>query len=230
MTRTKRCTTVQWCRARGIRIKVHTGGVSRSGRQQMCGYNILSWLQAGHRRPHQRRADPDERRGYRHGHRYHRFALEICSSRQLPLDQTRASTAARKNQLHRLTLGTDTPGGTGVIPRGMLRNICYFASMCSVTPGEAIAIATGNTATRAWPRCRRSGARQAGGHMVCGPVKGSAGTTHRRRHRARRPAGHRLCDCRWRDRGQRPQPPDAAAEAELFFSCCDVHGGIFAAS
>ena len=33
-----------WCRARGIRTKVHTGGVSRSGLSQMCGYDILSWL------------------------------------------------------------------------------------------------------------------------------------------------------------------------------------------
>jgi enamidase len=34
----------QWCRVRGIRTKVHTGGVSRSGLSQMCGYEILSWL------------------------------------------------------------------------------------------------------------------------------------------------------------------------------------------
>ena len=51
-----------------------------------------------------------------------------------------------RGQLHRLTLGTDTPGGTGVIPRGMLRNVLYLASMCGLTPGEAVAIATGNTA------------------------------------------------------------------------------------
>ncbi len=53
-----------------------------------------------------------------------------------------------KGQLSRLTLGTDTPGGTGVIPRGMLRNICYIASVCGVPPAEAVAIATGNTARR----------------------------------------------------------------------------------
>ena len=36
---------VQWSRARGMRVKVHTGGVSRSGASVVCGYNILSWLQ-----------------------------------------------------------------------------------------------------------------------------------------------------------------------------------------
>ncbi len=36
---------VRWCHERGILVKVHTGGVSRSGSSQMCGYDILSWLQ-----------------------------------------------------------------------------------------------------------------------------------------------------------------------------------------
>ena len=36
---------VQWAHARGMRVKVHTGGVSRSGASVVCGYSILSWLQ-----------------------------------------------------------------------------------------------------------------------------------------------------------------------------------------
>jgi len=36
---------VRLCRERGIRTKVHTGGVSRSGLSQICGFEILSWLQ-----------------------------------------------------------------------------------------------------------------------------------------------------------------------------------------
>lgn len=52
----------------------------------------------------------------------------------------------RRGRLDRLTLGTDTPGGTGVIPRGMLRNICYLASVCGVDPVSAVAAATGQTA------------------------------------------------------------------------------------
>ena len=36
---------VRLCRERGIRTKIHTGGVSRSGVSQMCGFDILSWLQ-----------------------------------------------------------------------------------------------------------------------------------------------------------------------------------------
>ena len=36
---------VRWAHARGMRVKVHTGGVSRSGASVVCGYSILSWLQ-----------------------------------------------------------------------------------------------------------------------------------------------------------------------------------------
>src|SRR4029078_8503222 len=70
----------------------------------------------------------------------------------------------------------DTAGGTGVIPRGMLRNICYLASVCGVEPAQAVAIATGNTAKAHGldvailaPGCPAD-------LIVCGPVEGSAGT------------------------------------------------------
>ena len=36
---------VRWCHERQIRVKVHTGGVSRSGLSQICGYDILAWLE-----------------------------------------------------------------------------------------------------------------------------------------------------------------------------------------
>ena len=36
---------VAWSHARGMRVKVHTGGVSRSGSSVVCGYQVLSWLQ-----------------------------------------------------------------------------------------------------------------------------------------------------------------------------------------
>jgi enamidase len=53
---------------------------------------------------------------------------------------------AKIGRFDRLTLGTDTPGGTGVIPRGMLRTICFLASVCGVPPVAAVAAATGQTA------------------------------------------------------------------------------------
>jgi enamidase len=51
-----------------------------------------------------------------------------------------------RNALHRLTVGTDTPSGTGIAPRGMLRTILLMTSVGGIPPAEAICLATGNTA------------------------------------------------------------------------------------
>ena len=78
----------RWCHARGMRVKVHTGGVSRSGASVVCGYDVLSWLQpdiaahvSGGPIP-MSDEDIDSR-----GRPRPRFALEVCSSGQLPLDR-----------------------------------------------------------------------------------------------------------------------------------------------
>jgi enamidase len=41
-------------------------------------------------------------------------------------------------------IGTDTPGGTGVIPRGILREIAFISSVGEVAPEAAVCMATGN--------------------------------------------------------------------------------------
>ena len=52
----------------------------------------------------------------------------------------------KKNLLHRVILGTDTPGGTGVTPRGMLRILAFVASSEEIEPEQAICMATGGPA------------------------------------------------------------------------------------
>lgn len=52
----------------------------------------------------------------------------------------------RRREYHRIIMGNDAPSGTGVIPLGILRNICLAASMAGVPPEMAVAMATGNTA------------------------------------------------------------------------------------
>ena len=112
----------------------------------MCGYDILSWLKpdiaahiSGGPIP---MSDDDLDKVIDTTS----FAVEICSSGNYGSTKRAVERMRAKGQLARLTLGTDTPGGTGVIPRGMFRNICYIASVCGVPPAEAVAIATGNTA------------------------------------------------------------------------------------
>jgi enamidase len=46
----------------------------------------------------------------------------------------------------RVIFGNDAPSGTGLIPLGILRNICFAASVSDIAPEQAICMATGNTA------------------------------------------------------------------------------------
>ena len=167
----------RWARERGMRTKVHTGGVSRSGASRICGFKTCAWLApdvaahvAGGPIPMSdgdldRLVDETE------------FALEICSSGNYRSTLRVVERLAAAGRLDRLSLGTDTPGGTGIIPRGMLRNILYLSSICGLTPGEAIAVATGNTAR---VHGLDVGVLRPGAPadlVIAGPVGGSAGTT-----------------------------------------------------
>lgn len=171
------CRYVAWARERGILSKVHTGGVSRSGVSQICGFEILSWLQpdiaahvSGGPIP---MSDADLDRVIDEL----KFPLEICSSGNYQSGHRAVRRLAERGELSRLTLGSDTPGGTGVIPRGAWRNVLFLASMCGLLPGQAIAIATGNTgrAHRLEEGILAPG--KPADFALCGPVEGSAGTS-----------------------------------------------------
>lgn len=168
---------VRWCHERGIRVKVHTGGVSRSGSSQMCGYDVLAWLQpdvaahvSGGPIP---MSDEDLDRVIDET----TFALEICSSGNYGSTARAVKRLAGGGKLARLCLGTDTPGGTGVIPRGMFKNILFLTSICGLSTAEAIAIATGNTAKAHGLDMGVLAPGNPADILVCGPVKGSKGRT-----------------------------------------------------
>ena len=168
---------VRWCRERDILVKVHTGGVSRSGASRMCGFETLSWLQpdiaahvSGGPIP---MSDTDLDKLVDETE----FALEVCSSGNYRSTLLAVRRLAERGQLERLTLGTDTPGGTGIIPRGMLRNVLFLAAICELGPGEAVAVASGNTAKA---HGLEEGFLRTGAPadlVIAGPVEGSAGST-----------------------------------------------------
>lgn len=220
----------QWCRARGIRTKVHTGGVSRSGLSQMCGYDILSWLQpdiaahiSGGPIP---MSDADLDRVIDDTS----FAVEICTSGNYGSTKRAVDRLREKGKLARLTLGTDTPGGTGVVPRAMLRNICYLSSVCGVSPGEAVAVATGNTAKAHGLDVGILAPGRPADVVICGPVEGSAGSSiaDAIAHGDLPGIAYVIADGEIVVSGRSRQTPPP--KRKLFFSCCDAHGGTFAAS
>ena len=137
---------VRWCRARGIKVKIHSGGVSRSGASRPAGFAVVKDLGvdiAGHITggpiP---MSEADMERVVNETECY----LEIAAAGNYRMTMRLIEMVRRRNALHRVTLGTDTPSGTGILPRGMLRNMCFLASVCGLTPEEAVCVATGNTA------------------------------------------------------------------------------------
>ena len=135
---------VKWARERGIKVKIHSGGVSRSGVSQVAGVEIVKRIHpdiVGHitggpipmpeKEVEQIVTETD-------------LYVEICSSGNPRMVLSLMRAVKVKSAFHRVLVGTDTPGGTGVIPRGMLREIAFLSSIVEVAPELAICMATGN--------------------------------------------------------------------------------------
>ena len=137
---------VAWARQRGIKVKIHSGGVSRSGVSQVAGADVVRYLRpdiVGHATggpiP---MAEKDVERIVAETD----CAVEICTSGNARMALKLMRAVGTSNAFHRVLIGTDTPGGTGVVPRGMLREICALSGVAEVPPEIAIAMATGNVA------------------------------------------------------------------------------------
>lgn len=138
---------VQWAHDRGMTVKMHSGGVSRSGSSRVAGRDVVTAVRpdiVGHISGGPIPPPDDDIvaiiADLPSAH------VEVCSSMNYRATKLVVDQLSARGELRRLTLGTDTPGGTGVIPRGMLRNICFLASICGIDPLDAVAAATGQTA------------------------------------------------------------------------------------
>ena len=135
---------VQWAHARGIKVKIHSGGVSRSGVSQVAGWEIITTLQPdiiGHIT-----GGPipmPEQEMIRIANETDCF-MEICTSGNYRLALSLARAVKANGNYHRVLIGTDTPGGTGVVPRGILREIAFISSVGEIAPEKSICMATGN--------------------------------------------------------------------------------------
>jgi enamidase len=135
---------VKWAKARGIKVKIHSGGVSRSGVSQVAGFDIVTKIQpdiighiTGGPIP---MAEEDMVRIVNETDCH----MEICSSGNYRMALSLIRAVKAKNAFERVLIGTDTPGGTGVIPRGILREIAFISSVGDVSPEKTICMATGN--------------------------------------------------------------------------------------
>ncbi|HEX9144766.1 MAG TPA: amidohydrolase family protein [Candidatus Binatia bacterium] len=135
---------VKWAKARGIKVKIHSGGVSRSGVSQVAGFEIVTKIKpdiighiTGGPIP---MAEEDMIRIVNETN----CQVEICSSGNYRMALSLIRAVKAKNAFERVLIGTDTPGGTGVIPRGILREIAFISSVGEVAPEKTICMATGN--------------------------------------------------------------------------------------
>jgi enamidase len=167
---------VRWARERSMIVKIHSGGVSRSGSSRVAGYDVVQAVGAdvvGHISGGPIPMPDDEIR--RVIDDVPHAAVEICSSMNYRATKVTVDHLMLRGQLDRMTVGTDTPGGTGVIPRGMLRNICYLSSVCGVAPELAVAAATGVTAGRHGLDQGVIAPGRPADLVILGPITGSGG-------------------------------------------------------
>jgi enamidase len=137
---------VRWAKEKGLVVKIHSGGVSRSGVSVPADADLILRLRpdvVGHinggpipmsfKDMDRIIAESD-------------FWLEISYAGNYRAAVHVAGRALERDELNRVVLGTDTPAGTGVTPRGILRVMTLVASLGNVPPELAICLATGNTA------------------------------------------------------------------------------------
>jgi enamidase len=167
---------VRWARARGMTVKIHSGGVSRSGASVVAGYDVVKRIEPdviGHisggpipMPDEEIERTVAETAGY----------TEICSSMNYRASLVALKALQSERALRRLTLGTDTPGGTGVIPRGMLRNVLFLSGVGGLEPELAIAAATGSTAKAHRLPSGRIEVGAPADLVICDKIFGAAGS------------------------------------------------------
>ena len=137
---------VRWAHQRRMVVKLHSGGVSRSGVSQRAGLEVVRRVNpdvVGHINGGPIPMPFDEMRAVV---RETRAFLEVASSGSVRAMMELMDEVHARKAYERVCVGTDTPGGTGIIPRGMLHNVMNLASVCEVDPAVAICMATGNSA------------------------------------------------------------------------------------
>lgn len=166
----------RWAQARGMRVAMHTGGVSVPGSNAIRAEHVIairpdvaSHVNGGPTRlplaDVERILDETD------------CFVEIVQCGNTLAAQETARLVASKGLERRLILGTDMPSGTGVIPLGMLRTIAWVSSLGGIAPERAVALATGNTARlHRFNRGIIASGREADLVIVDAPV-GSAATT-----------------------------------------------------
>ncbi|HVF08174.1 MAG TPA: amidohydrolase family protein [Actinomycetota bacterium] len=135
----------RWAQAQGMRVMVHTGGASIPG-SGVIGAEFVIAVQpdvAGHVNGGPTALGLDEVERILDGTS---ARVEIVHNGNVKAAGEVAALVARRDELHRLVIGTDSPAGSGAQPLGMLRALSWVAALGGVDPATAVAAASGNVA------------------------------------------------------------------------------------
>lgn len=136
---------VRWAQKHGIIVMAHSGGASIPGSTPLMADDILLLAPdvAGHVNGGTTALqDHGAERLVREG----AMVLQLVQAGNLRSALLIAGLARELNVLHRVTIASDTPTGTGVMPLAVLKSIAEIASLGGVPPAQAFALATGNVA------------------------------------------------------------------------------------
>lgn len=136
---------VKWAKKNGMTVLMHTGGTSIPGSDTVTADQVIA-------------TDPDVACHVNGGPTAMsideieklisetNYAIELvhCGNVRALVDTV--NLGLKYDALSRFIIGNDAPSGTGVIPLGILRVICTAPSFSTVSPEQAICMATGNTA------------------------------------------------------------------------------------
>lgn len=137
---------VEWAHARGMKVKLHSGGVSRSGVTRPANWDVVSWLRPDIVAHINGGPIPMPEEDMLRIVRETDMVVEYATAGSERLGARLFQAAAEANAKHRVVIGTDTPSGTGITPRAMLKNLLVGASMSELTAAEVVCMATGNVA------------------------------------------------------------------------------------
>ncbi|MEG2119976.1 MAG: amidohydrolase family protein, partial [Pseudoflavonifractor sp.] len=135
----------EWAHKNGFKVQMHTGGTSIPGSSTVTAAqvmatkpDVISHINGGPTAIPLHEVDTlmDNTD----------FAMEIVQCGNPKVADYVARRAKEKGQLGRIIFGNDSPSGTGIIPLGILRNICQISSVSEISGAEALCMATGNTA------------------------------------------------------------------------------------
>lgn len=164
----------EWAHELGLTVKMHAGGTSFRGHSVSATADLVARLQPdvlGHANGG---PIPMSDEDIQYVIEKTDCALEVILGGNLRLLAMIAQSLRERGQLRRLVIGTDTPGGNGLMPRGVLQVVAAVASLGGLTAWEAWRCASVGVAEH---HGIQSGQLAPGGladFLLVGPIGGSS--------------------------------------------------------